>query len=85
MSDDSPLFVSSLELLAHATEIFAQKNPKKYKFVILHLANSIELILKDFVIDLGFSIYNNSKTIGIWECFKKNRREKQRYTRTTCN
>lgn len=71
MSDDSPLFVSSLELLAHATEIFAQKNPKKYKFVILHLANSIELILKDFVIDLGFSIYNNSKTIGIWDCFKK--------------
>lgn len=71
MSDTSPLFVSALELLSHATEIFAQKNPKKYKFVILHLANSIELILKDLVLDQGMSIYKHPKeTIGIWDCFK---------------
>jgi hypothetical protein len=46
MSDKSPLFVSSLELIAHSAEIFAQKNSKKYKFIILHMANAVELILK---------------------------------------
>lgn len=73
MSDKSPLFVSALELLAHATELFAQNKAKKYKFVILHLANAIELILKDCVIDQGLSIYEpkNNRTITIWECFKK--------------
>jgi uncharacterized protein YutE (UPF0331/DUF86 family) len=72
MSDSSPLFVSALELIAHATEIFAQKNPRKYKFVILHLANAIELILKDFIIDLGVSIYKNPKeTITILDCFHR--------------
>lgn len=70
MSDKSPLFVSSLELIAHATELFAQKNPKKYKFVILHLANAVELILKDCMIDQGVSIYmpKSNKTLTIWEC-----------------
>lgn len=73
MSDKSPLFVSALELLAHATEHFTQNKSKKYKFVILHLANAIELILKDCVIDQGLSIYEpkNNRTINIWECFKK--------------
>ena len=70
MSDKSPLFVSSLELIAHATELFAQKSPKKYKFVILHLANAVELILKDCMIDQGVSIYipKSNKTLTIWEC-----------------
>ena len=73
MSDKSPLFVSALELLAHSTELFAQKNAKKYKFVILHLANAIELVVKDCVIDQGLSIYQDksNRTIDIWECFKK--------------
>lgn len=73
MSDKSPLFVSSLELIAHATELFAQKNSKKYKFVILHLANAIELVLKDLLIDQGMSIYKpgTNKTIDIWECIGK--------------
>lgn len=74
MSDNSPLFVSAIELLAHATEIFAQKNPNKYKFVILHLANSVELILKDFLVDLEISIYsdkNPKDTLNTRECFKK--------------
>jgi uncharacterized protein YutE (UPF0331/DUF86 family) len=41
------------------------------KFVILHLANAIELILKDKVIDAGSSIYKGSSTITItiWEAF----------------
>lgn len=70
MSDKSPLFVSALELLAHATELYATGDTKKYKFVILHLANSIELILKDCLIDHGVSIYKNPKeTITIWGTF----------------
>jgi uncharacterized protein YutE (UPF0331/DUF86 family) len=72
MSDNSPLFVSAIELLAHATEIFAQGDVKKNKFVILHLANAVELILKDCVIDQGISIYDKEKkqntTITIWKC-----------------
>ena len=38
----------------------------------MHLANAVELILKDKVIDTEKSIYkeNNKMTIGIWECFK---------------
>jgi hypothetical protein len=72
MSDKSPLFVSALELIAHATELFAQKNPKKYKFIVLHLANAVELILKDCVIDHGLSIYEKPGiTINIWESIKK--------------
>lgn len=71
MSDTSPLFVSALELIAQAAEIFALKNPQKYKFVILHLANAIELILKDCMIDQSMSIYhaNSPKTLEIWKCF----------------
>jgi hypothetical protein len=69
----SPLFVSSIELLAHATELFAGKNERKYKFVILHLANAVELILKDKLLTEGKSIYstkNQNLTIGIWDSFK---------------
>jgi uncharacterized protein YutE (UPF0331/DUF86 family) len=70
MSDKSPLFVSALELLSHATELYVNGNPKKYKFVVLHLANAIELLLKDSMIDHGISIYKNPKeTVTIWACF----------------
>lgn len=69
MSDKSPLFVSAMELIAHATELYSLEKPRKYKFVILHLANSIELILKDRLVDKGVSIYlpKKAQTIGIWE------------------
>ncbi len=72
MSENSPLFVSSMELISHSIDLYTEGNAKKYKFVILHLANAVELILKDKVIDTGQSIYkdNNKLTIGIWECFK---------------
>lgn len=69
----SPLFVSAIELLAHATELFGEKNERKYKFVILHLANSVELILKDKLLVEGKSIYstkNQNLTLGIWDSFK---------------
>ena len=61
-----------MELMAHAIDLYTEGNAKKYKFVILHLANAVELILKDKVIDIGQSIYkdNNKLTINIWECFK---------------
>jgi len=72
MSDKSPLFVSALELLSHATELYASGNPRNNKFVILHLANAIELILKDCLIDHGISIYKNPKeTITIWGTFEE--------------
>jgi hypothetical protein len=31
------------------------------KFVILHLANAVELIFKDLMLDLGLSLYKNPK------------------------
>ena len=71
MSDKSPLFISAVELLAHSIELFTQGNERKYKFVILHLANSIELILKDRLIDKGVTIYegNSNRTLNIWTVF----------------
>ncbi|WP_017300216.1 HNH endonuclease [Nodosilinea nodulosa] len=72
MSDKSPLFVSALELMAHAVEIYASNDPKKNKFVILHLANAIELILKDCLVDQGISIYKHPKeTISIWSAISE--------------
>lgn len=59
MSDKSPLFVSALELLAHATELYASGHSRKYKFVILHLGNSIELFQKDCLINNGVINYKN--------------------------
>jgi hypothetical protein len=71
VSDKSPLFVSAGELLAHAIELYCEGKDRKYKFVILHLANAIELILKDRIIDTGASIYKGSSTltITIWDAF----------------
>jgi len=71
MSDKSPLFISSVELLAHSMELFAQGQERKYKFIILHLANAIELIFKDRLIDKGISIYEakSNRTLDIWTVF----------------
>lgn len=69
----SPLFISAIELFAHAYELYTQKIEVKFKFIILHLANSVELILKDLVITTGNSIYvenNPNKTIDIWKSLK---------------
>lgn len=72
MSEKSPLFISAMELLSHGVELLEQDNPKKNKFVVLHLCNAVELLLKDMVIDCGDSIYENNgkNTIGIWSAFK---------------
>lgn len=73
MQIKSPLFISSIELIAHSTELLNIDNEKKYKFVILHLANAVELILKDKLVSSGVTIYvaNTNKTIGIWESMKE--------------
>lgn len=69
MSDSSPLFISAAELLIHSVELFRQVDERKYKFIILHLANAVELILQDRLIDAGKSIYESTKpvTISIWK------------------
>ena len=69
MSDRSPLFISAAELLIHSVELFRQVDERKYKFIVLHLANAVELILQDRLIDAGESIYESGKpvTINIWK------------------
>jgi hypothetical protein len=74
MAAESPLFQSSMELLGHSISHFNGSTELDRKLVILHLANAIELILKDLVLDAGESIYKNPKetvTIhGCTECLK---------------
>lgn len=73
MSEQSPLFISALELLGHSVELLESNDDKKNKFIILHLSNAVELILKDMIIDMGLSIYdegNGKNTINIWKSFK---------------
>jgi len=69
MAIESPLFQSAMELLGHSISHYNGKKELDRKLVILHLANSIELILKDLVLDSGKSIYKNPKeTITIHGC-----------------
>lgn len=66
MAIESPLFQSSLELLGHGITHFNGGSELDRKLVILHLANAVELLLKDLVLDGGGSIYKNPKeTISI--------------------
>jgi hypothetical protein len=60
-----------MELYAHAVELYATDNQRNFKFAILHLANAVELLLKDSLIDSGKSIYKSPKeTISIWAAFE---------------
>lgn len=71
MAIESPLFQSSMELLGHSFSHFNGSKELDRKLVILHLANSIELILKDLVLDAGESIYKSPKeTVTIHGCIK---------------
>lgn len=71
MAIESPLFQSSMELLGHSFSHFNASEELDRKLVILHLANAVELILKDLVLDSGESIYKGPKeTITIHGCFK---------------
>ena len=71
MSEKSPLFISALELIAHSVELLLSENSRKNKFAVLHLANSIELILKDLLVDHGTSIYQDKgkMTLNVWAAF----------------
>ena len=71
MSEKSPLFISAMELLGHSVELLELKDAKKNKFVVLHLSNAIELLMKDMVIDIGESIFERKSkmTINIWAAF----------------
>lgn len=71
MAIESPLFQSSMELLGHSFSHFNVSEELDRKLVILHLANAVELILKDLVLDSGESIYKGPKeTITIHGCIK---------------
>lgn len=72
MATESPLFQSAMELLGHSISHFNGQDELDRKLVILHLANAIELILKDIVLDSGESIYKNPKeTITVFGCIQK--------------
>jgi hypothetical protein len=69
MAIESPLFQSAMELLGHSLTHFNGRTELDRKLVILHLSNSVELLLKDMVLDSGESIYKNPKeTITIHGC-----------------
>ena len=69
MAIESPLFQSAMELFGHSLTHYNGKNELDRKLVILHLANAVELILKDLVLDCGESIYKSPKeTITIHGC-----------------
>lgn len=69
MAIESPLFQSAMELLGHSLTHYNGKNELDRKLVILHLANAVELILKDLLLDAGESIYKGPKeTITIQGC-----------------
>jgi uncharacterized protein YutE (UPF0331/DUF86 family) len=61
MASTSPLFQSSFDLFSHSIEHFNSGTERDRKFVIMHLANAVELVLKDLMLDLGLSIYKNPK------------------------
>lgn len=61
MAKESPLFQSAMELLGHSIEHFNGNSELDRKFVILHGANAVELLLKDLLLDLGESIFSKPK------------------------
>ncbi|MBK8442821.1 MAG: hypothetical protein IPL35_05135 [Sphingobacteriales bacterium] len=78
MAYTSPLFQSSFDLFSHSIEHFNLGTERDRKFVILHLANAVELIFKDLMLDLGLSIYKNAKeTITITGAIETLSKEKQ--------
>jgi len=68
---ESPLFQSAMELLGHSISHFNAGEELDRKLVILHLANAIELLLKDLLLNIGESIYKNPKeTLSIHGCIQ---------------
>jgi len=65
---ESPLFQSSMELLGHSFSHFNVSEELDRKLVILHLANAVELILKDLVLD---SVKRDALKILSFPSYKK--------------
>ena len=61
MATEFPSFQSSMELFGHSISHFNSGAELDRKLLILHLANAIELLLKDLVLDTGESILSQSK------------------------
>jgi len=45
--------------------LFRQAHERKYPFIVLHLANAVELLLQDRLIDAGQSIYETNKPVPL--------------------
>ncbi len=59
-------------------ELFRQGQERKYPFIVLHLANAVELLLQDRLVDAGQSIYETTKPVPlpvlkIFDLLKKER------------
>jgi hypothetical protein len=67
----SPLLRSAFEVLNHGLwHFFRSDNATDIKFALLHIDQSIELLLKERVRQGGKSIYKNPKeTISIWGAY----------------
>lgn len=68
----SPLLRSAFEVLEHGLWHFLRSDTSvDMKFAMMHIDQSIELLLKERVRQGGKSIYKNPKeTISIWEAYR---------------
>ena len=68
----SPLLRSSFEVLEHGLwHFFRSDTSTDMKFAILHVDQSVELLLKERVRAGGRSIFKNPKeTIGVWDAYR---------------
>jgi hypothetical protein len=67
----SPLLRSAMEVLEHGLwHFFRSDTTMDMKFALLHVDQSVELLLKEKVRSTGNSIYRNPKeTISIWGAY----------------
>lgn len=66
----SPMFNHAVESFQHGVEHYFESSPKSRKFAFLHIDQSIELFLKEKLVDSGRSIYkDDGKTLSIHEAF----------------
>ena len=67
----SPILRSAFEVLEHGLWHFLRSTTSTdMKFALLHVDQSVELLLKERVRSAGISIYNNPKeTITIWRAY----------------
>ena len=66
----SPMFNHAVESYQHGIEHYFEGSAKSRKFSLLHIDHSIELFLKEKMVDLGKSIYKgDGKTVSIHEAF----------------